>query len=69
MSSNDNLFQINLKVIVPLYLQWLYKKYENQKLGYFSLFIYIEKPSAMSHQEDISVTKEQKRNLLIIEMV
>ena len=61
MVSNANLIQPNPETIVLLYLQWLYVEYENQKPGYFSPDIYIEKPS--SHQEYISVTKKQKSNL------
>jgi len=40
--------------------QWLYR---NQQPGYSSSSLHMEKPSSMPHQEYISLTKEQKRNL------
>ena len=60
--NNVDAFQVppNPGAIVPPHLQWLYG---NQQPGYSSPSLHMEKPSAMPHQEYISLTKEQKRNL------
>ncbi len=63
MASNANAFQPNPAAIVPPHLQWLYGKYGNQKPGYSSPSLHMEKPSAMPHQDFTALTKEQRRNL------